>query len=50
MIRRILVALDGSRNAENVLPYVIPMARASRAVLILTHVLPPDGGSRGVPG
>jgi nucleotide-binding universal stress UspA family protein len=36
----VLVALDGSRNAERVLPYVEPLLRAGRRRAILVQVLP----------
>lgn len=39
----LLVALDGSRNAEKVLPYVEPVLRRSKMKALLLQVLP-DGG------
>lgn len=38
--RRILVPLDGSRNAESVLPLAMRLAEATDAELILAHVTP----------
>lgn len=38
--RRILVPLDGSSQAESVLPLAIRLARAERAELIFVHVVP----------
>lgn len=43
MYRTVLVALDGSKNAEKALPYVEPMLRESRGRAVLIHVLPPAG-------
>jgi nucleotide-binding universal stress UspA family protein len=37
----LLVALDGSRNAEKVLPYVEPVLRKHRMKALLLQVLPP---------
>jgi len=41
----LLVALDGSRNAERVLPYVEPLLRLGKRSALLVQVLPP--GSDG---
>ena len=41
MYRTVLIALDGSRNAEKVLPYVEPMLRESGGRAVLLQVLPP---------
>jgi nucleotide-binding universal stress UspA family protein len=40
MYKNVLVALDGSRNSENVLPYAIPLVRTTAASATLVHVLP----------
>ena len=48
--RTIVVPLDGSRLAEQVLGQVLPLAQASRATLILVAVAPADrddGDTRG---
>src|SRR5947207_10421904 len=42
IVRRILVALDGSRLAESVLPAAASLARTQQARLILLHVLERD--------
>ena len=39
----LLVALDGSRNAEKVLPYVEPVLRRHKMTALLLHVLPEGG-------
>lgn len=41
MYRTVLVALDGSKNAEKALPYVEPMLRESGGKAVLLQVLPP---------
>ena len=41
MFKRILVPLDGSVNAEKVLPIVIAEAKSHRAVVILLRVIAP---------
>jgi nucleotide-binding universal stress UspA family protein len=43
MYQTILVALDGSRNAEKVLPYVESLLRSSNGVARLLQVLPETG-------
>ena len=47
MIKRILVVLDGSPEAEGVLPYVTAIAGGMRSEVTLMHVI---GGSRAVTG
>jgi len=42
--RRILIALDGSRNAERILPLLRPVLSRLQATAVLTHVLPGSGG------
>ncbi len=42
MYRSVLVALDGSKNAEKVLPYLEPVLRESGSRAALVQVLPPD--------
>jgi nucleotide-binding universal stress UspA family protein len=39
----VLVALDGSKNAERVLPYVEPLLRKGKRWALLVQVLPPGG-------
>ena len=41
MFKRILVPLDGSKNAEKVLPIVIEEARLHQAVVVLLRVVAP---------
>jgi nucleotide-binding universal stress UspA family protein len=41
MYRTVLVALDGSKNAEKVLPVLEPLLAASRSRGVLVQVLPP---------
>ncbi len=41
MYRSVLIALDGSRNAEKVLPVVEPVLAASRSRAVLIQVIPP---------
>ncbi|MBV8879881.1 MAG: universal stress protein [Planctomycetaceae bacterium] len=41
----VLVALDGSKNAEKVLPYVEPLLRKTKGRALLLHVLPPGAES-----
>lgn len=41
----VLVALDGSKNAEKVLPYVEPLLKKSKRRALLIHVLPPGDDS-----
>src|SRR5262245_26692230 len=41
MYGTILVALDGSKNAEQVLPVVEPLMRSGKGTLLLVQVLPP---------
>lgn len=41
--RRILVPLDGSRLAEQVLPHVVRLARMNKAEMVLMHVVPASG-------
>jgi nucleotide-binding universal stress UspA family protein len=43
MYKNVLIALDGSRNSENVLPYAIPLVRAAAAAATLVQVLPEEG-------
>lgn len=38
--RRLLVPLDGSRQAESILPLATRLAKAEQAKLLLTHVIP----------
>lgn len=38
--RRLLVPLDGSRQAESILPLATRLAKAEHAKLLLTHVIP----------
>ena len=47
MFRRILVPLDGSLRAENVLPYVVEIASVFDAALDLLYVIPGAGQLRG---
>jgi nucleotide-binding universal stress UspA family protein len=42
MFTRILVPLDGSPSSERVLPYVLAIARALKASVILLHAVPPS--------
>lgn len=44
MFAKILVAVDGSRSAENVLPDAVKMAHRLGSELILAYVLPDDSG------
>ncbi|MDY7024545.1 MAG: universal stress protein [Cyanobacteriota bacterium] len=48
MYHKILVPLDGSPQAEAVLPYVQQFAQTSKAHIILTHVVEPKNRSRVV--
>jgi nucleotide-binding universal stress UspA family protein len=41
MYKLVLVALDGSRNAEKVLPYVETLLRGTKGKAVLLQVLPP---------
>jgi nucleotide-binding universal stress UspA family protein len=41
MYRTVLVALDGSKNAEKVLPVLEPVLRTARCRAVLVQVLPP---------
>lgn len=41
MTRRILVPLDGSVTAEAILPYVVSLARATNASLLLLRIVTP---------
>ncbi len=43
MYSTVLIALDGSKNAEKVLPCVEPVLKASKAKALLLQVLPPGG-------
>lgn len=43
MYKTILVPLDGSSVAEQVLPHAVRFARAFRAALVLFHVVPSTG-------
>lgn len=43
MYGNLVLALDGSKNSENVVPYAIPLARAAAATVTLLHVLPSGG-------
>jgi nucleotide-binding universal stress UspA family protein len=43
MYDKILVPLDGSVLAEQVLPYVRPLAKALVASIELLHTIPPAG-------
>src|SRR5438309_58943 len=47
MIQTILVALDGSQAAENAVPYVTTVARATRSRLILLAAVAEGEGWRG---
>ena len=42
MFRKILVSLDGSENAERVLPWLKRYAGPDRAMALLVRVIPPD--------
>jgi nucleotide-binding universal stress UspA family protein len=42
MYRTVLVALDGSKNAEKVLPYLEPVLREAQGKATLIQVIPPD--------
>jgi nucleotide-binding universal stress UspA family protein len=44
MYSTVLVALDGSTNAEKVLPFVEPLLKAGKGRALLLQVLPPGGG------
>lgn len=45
LYRRILIALDGSKNAERMLPLLRPVLSALQATAVVAHVLPsPQGG------
>jgi nucleotide-binding universal stress UspA family protein len=41
--RRILVPLDGSKLAEQVLPHATSLARLAHAEIVLAHVVPAEG-------
>jgi nucleotide-binding universal stress UspA family protein len=45
MYRTVLIALDGSKNAEKVLPVVEPVLRAAKSRAVLVQVLPPGEGA-----
>jgi nucleotide-binding universal stress UspA family protein len=47
MLDRIMVALDGSRLAEQTLPYASALARAFRAEIILLRVVETPAGTHG---
>lgn len=47
MYRTVLIALDGSKNAEKVLPVVEPVLAASKSRAVLIQVLPPGEGAPG---
>lgn len=44
MLRKILIALDGSKRAESALPYAEQFARANRARVVVVRVVPPSPG------
>lgn len=41
--QRILVPLDGSKLAEQVLPHAVSLASANHGEVVLMHVVPADG-------
>ncbi len=41
--QRILVPLDGSKLAEQVLPHAVSLAATTRGEVVLMHVVPADG-------
>ncbi|MEL7037091.1 MAG: universal stress protein [Cyanobacteria bacterium J06592_8] len=48
MYHKILVPLDGSQQAEAILPYVQKFSQTSKAQIVLTHVVEPKNRSRVV--
>jgi|SRR5579862_779397 len=49
MLKKILLALDGSENAEKALPWVLQFARQEKAQVVLLHVLPRRSDREGWP-
>ncbi len=47
--RRILVPLDGSKLAEQVLPHAMKVAKSTSAEVVLMHVVPASGQMRRPP-
>jgi nucleotide-binding universal stress UspA family protein len=40
MVKKVLVALDGSKNAEKVLPYLVPVLKSTGGRAVLVQVVP----------